>query len=523
VGDVAERVAAAVEQIRIASEAKGLDVGLRPPATEAEVDAAEAEYGIPFPEAVRAFYLIADGQRNEPGITSLLGGWPVASLFRARGEYRQQCEFWKLSPDREAAIEGYEKAQPEVLAASAHLHWWPFGFWQGSEMLLVDEAPTDLGTSGQLIVNGSHVFEAVPWVAPGLLELLEALVDGIRTGLVGLRRFGTYAGGTRWSIGPAGLTLELAGRALFDEPPAPDPRVGSFPPEWAEWISARGERFAGLLTTAPGLIDVPPGTSDFAPLSLFPDLQYLDLSATTVERVADLPDLPRLHSLVVRGVRSIDSIGRYPLAALDIADSPDLELSGLAEGTGVRLELDGPWSGDAPDDKVATLRAPARSASEAQRLLNLRAGTVRLELTDVDVADLDWSGCRAGQIDVVGGSVGSLDFVEQLSATRALHFFRPSSVDLAGLPPDTRIEFSFYGSPLPAHGEVLSSLHPPAGIAAAPAWWHAFGAATDPLIWRYFTGAEDGSEDQELGWKLAAARHEWTNAEYTRMRKDRGL
>lgn len=522
-GNVAERVAAAIEQIRLASEAEGLDVGLRQPATESEVDAAEAEYGIPFPEAVRAFYLIADGQRREPGITSLLGGWPVASLFRALGEYRRQCDFWNLAAGREAAIEGYERAQPEILAASAHRRWWPFGFWQSSEMLLVDQAPTDVGTSGQLIVNGSHVFEDVPWVAPGLLELLEALVDGMRTGLVGLRRFGIYAGGTRWSIGPAGLPLELAGRALFDEPLAPDSKVATFPPEWADWITARGARFAGLLTTAPGLIDVPPDTADLSPLSLFPDLQYLDLTATSIEQIADVPDLPRLHSLVMRGARSLDGIGRFPLGVLGFIDSPDLNLSGLVNaGAAVRLDLDGPWSGDVPDDKVATLHAPARSVAEAQRLLGLGAGMMRLELTGVDVADLDWTGCTARQIDVVGGSVGSLSFVEQLSATTSVQFFRPSSVDLAGLTPNTAIEFSFYGAPLPAHGDVLSSLHPPVGIAAPHAWWHAFGADTDPLIWRHFTDAEEGSAEQELGWTLASARREWTNAERARMQKERG-
>jgi cell wall assembly regulator SMI1 len=523
-GEVRNRIRAAVEAIQDAAVGLGEHIALRSPAHASAIDAAEAEFGHEFPLALRELYLLADGQSQGPNPElpmPLLGDLPFAPLGRALGQLRFDRSFANLAADAEPKRHGHESADREVRPVTWHHGRWPLAFFDGQETMYLDTVPTEFGQVGQLIVSGSHVFENYPWIGPGVLEFLEALANGIVTGMVVPRRMGHYAGGTRWHVGPAGLPVDLVGRALFDDPVGASPT--DLPPEWAAWADRSGPRFGPLLAAPFGLSAVPPGTTDLTPLRRWPGLRWLDLVDTVTPTLSAIPDLPELQALNVRGVADLSGVERFPIARLMIVDSPAVDLTPLAARPGVFLEIDGPWRGDPPAEPVGGLITRAETAAEAQRALDLRpTKMLRLDLRDsnVDIAALDWSSTTAGQINVIGGRIESMAFVKRLTSTQYLSFFAPRTVDLQGLPADTEIEFAFQRAELPASPAELGAIRPPAGLSAPATWWHAHHAVTDPLIWNGFRGADEGSGDEALGWEIAKPRRDWMNAFYARQREE---
>lgn len=505
-GEIGARVRAAVEAIADASAARGLDIALRPPASVSAVEAAEEVYGQPFPEAVREFYLLADGQHERAGTMPLLGEFGIRSLRRA-------TQTWEFTRDfiRDHIVDDpdtFERdADPEVRSEIFHDGRWPFAFWDTQSAIWLDGAPADAGRVGQLISTGSHE-DANRWIAPGLLELLEAVADGIETGLVLLHHY-PAATGSAWGVGPGGLSFSYYGRKLFDAPGAAPDFVADFPPEWAAWVERAGPRFAGLFGIAHGLVAVPPGTADLAPLSLLPAVRYLDLTATRLGRLEAIPDLPDLANLRARGVDDLSGIDRFPVNSLWLKQSPDVDLSVLPlTGYG----SDTPLGPSAVGIALGMVDVPATTIAEAQRALDVTTSILQLDLgdSDVDVADLDWAGRTLDRIGITGGRIGSMAFAAHVRSFVTVT--AATSVDLRDLPIDDEERvYSFRGVPLPAHPEALAGLRPPGGIGAPFAWWEAFGDTTDPLIWNGFPDAEEGSSEQQLGWDLARPRNEWMN------------
>ncbi|MEQ3552537.1 SMI1/KNR4 family protein [Pseudonocardia nematodicida] len=175
---------------------------VRPPAAPAEVAAAEAVFGRPFPDELRAFYALSDGQRPDfprgPGphpsaTTSLFPAtYALLPLQQAIAEYRNWIEVvgpGDSKPDFDDHIT--VRDDDPVRARYWDPGWWPLATDGGGNSIAVDTVPEAGGAAGQLIVAGPDEDER--------------------------RRVGT---------GVADYLRRLAGSAL---PPPPEPRKAGDP------------------------------------------------------------------------------------------------------------------------------------------------------------------------------------------------------------------------------------------------------------------------------------------------------
>ena len=152
-----------------ALEAKGVaaTAGLRPGATDEQIEAVEDLVGAPLPAEARALYLAADGQfdlfkgSDRPKGTlmaPIFGGYEFNSLERMTFEWSSWLEVRKQSSAEElddfnANVE--VRSGHGVKKLYTHALWIPFATDGGGNSLAFDLDPPSGGTSGQIIVIGS--------------------------------------------------------------------------------------------------------------------------------------------------------------------------------------------------------------------------------------------------------------------------------------------------------------------------------------------------------------------------------
>jgi cell wall assembly regulator SMI1 len=178
--DTAERTRVAVE--RVAALIPG-DELLYPPATQAQLDAAEEHLGQRLPADVRALYRLHDGQvQHEPTdprwAAGLVGGLPLLPLDQILFHWDQWDGFEdELDMDDEASSE------PEgfVHAKYSLRGWVPLTHDGGGNHIGIDLDPDERGTIGQVILFGRDD----DWhrvLAPSLVSYLEQLGDLVEQG-----------------------------------------------------------------------------------------------------------------------------------------------------------------------------------------------------------------------------------------------------------------------------------------------------------------------------------------------------
>lgn len=152
---------------------------LNPPATEAQVAAAEAEVGFAFPEDLRALYRFADGQKNPEEVRGtaafLFGGYHFVTLSQAMIEYRG----WKSVYD-DAGPDFRTTYNWTTARAGDPVHpdywrpgWFPFASDWGGNAYAVDLSPAPGGAYGQVILIGRDEDERRV-LAPSLTAFLAA-------------------------------------------------------------------------------------------------------------------------------------------------------------------------------------------------------------------------------------------------------------------------------------------------------------------------------------------------------------
>ncbi|OLL77560.1 MULTISPECIES: SMI1/KNR4 family protein [unclassified Pseudonocardia] len=132
----------------------------RPSAAPADVDAAEVVFGSPFPAALRALYLLCDGQWNDHPRVPGYKPDRFTSLFPAT---------YRMLPVAEAVV--IYRGWLDVLEDGSHDHvtvragdpvrarywdagWWPLALDGGGNALAVDVVPEPGGDVGQVVVAG---------------------------------------------------------------------------------------------------------------------------------------------------------------------------------------------------------------------------------------------------------------------------------------------------------------------------------------------------------------------------------
>lgn len=137
----------------LAARHPALVADLRPGASDAELDDAQARLGVVFPAAFREFYKVHDGQTGSS--VGLFFGMKFLSL----AEVVAYAEHWRtLLADDPATYgaAGYTTCSPEAAIDTRYIHekWIPFTDSNASNHVGLDFAPGPQGTVGQCITFG---------------------------------------------------------------------------------------------------------------------------------------------------------------------------------------------------------------------------------------------------------------------------------------------------------------------------------------------------------------------------------
>lgn len=139
---------------------------LNPPATAAQLDAAEAEIGAKLPEDLRALYLSFDGQPETLGasetssglIVPFFGGYDFSPLQTALANYRGWRDIYDdAGEDFDADFnQGMITVRDgdAVFAEYWRPGWFPFSVDGGGHSYAVDLSPAPGGAYGQIILIG---------------------------------------------------------------------------------------------------------------------------------------------------------------------------------------------------------------------------------------------------------------------------------------------------------------------------------------------------------------------------------
>jgi cell wall assembly regulator SMI1 len=124
---------------------------LAPPATEAQIRAAENALDVTLPDDVKASYRIHNGQRvvsGQYGKPALLyGGWDLYSL----AEVVSQWKCWKDLSDRGTFAGGGSRPTGPIRTDWWHPGWIPLTGNDGGDHHCADMAPSQGGHPGQVI------------------------------------------------------------------------------------------------------------------------------------------------------------------------------------------------------------------------------------------------------------------------------------------------------------------------------------------------------------------------------------
>ena len=158
-----------------------LSLGLRAPATHAQLDDAELMLGVRFPADFRAAYLEHDGQQDEPQVHVIPYVQRIGSLasltecWQGDAPYRDDDA---MAETRDFLDDGGRVRQvylhPSHIPFAGSPHW-------DYDRLCLDYAPGPSGKDGQVI---ARVDIELVYVAPSLGELLDAIAEGLDDGTI---------------------------------------------------------------------------------------------------------------------------------------------------------------------------------------------------------------------------------------------------------------------------------------------------------------------------------------------------
>ena len=149
----------------ISSLGVDLRAQFNPPATEAQIAAAEERIGYRLPDDLRALYRIADGQQEMDVYAERHAGSPVAALFgqyvfvsldEAVRDYGVWREIYDEAGPNFRSEYGWTTARAgdPVYPDYWHPGWFPFANDGGGNAYAVDLSPAPGGTYGQIILIG---------------------------------------------------------------------------------------------------------------------------------------------------------------------------------------------------------------------------------------------------------------------------------------------------------------------------------------------------------------------------------
>lgn len=167
-----------LDRVRAVCDAHGHALHLNPGAAESGLEAVEAELGFPISADARQAWLLANGAERDvpvfmrPGYLTAYDFLPLEKAIAGRARMA----------DRAPRYAGYKEPEPRdarIRDGWFHPGWLPFASFGGATMLLmVDHAPSESGTLGQIIAF-THDPDQITWVAPSFTALLTGSIAEI--------------------------------------------------------------------------------------------------------------------------------------------------------------------------------------------------------------------------------------------------------------------------------------------------------------------------------------------------------
>lgn len=179
-------------ELMLKTHAPALLASLRPPATEAQIAAAESKLGVQFPAEIRRAYSRHDGSDHREGTSEGMFFAP----FNWWSRLDDVVSYWQMKVElRDDALRELDEslfpvADPSWDELKIAPVWWnekwiPIGLSGTSTSVYFDLDPAAKGTFGQLIRDDG--MQDAEWVCDGFDHYLELLIQRVESGRLAYR------------------------------------------------------------------------------------------------------------------------------------------------------------------------------------------------------------------------------------------------------------------------------------------------------------------------------------------------
>ncbi|CAN5221043.1 hypothetical protein BH11ACT3_BH11ACT3_04410 [soil metagenome] len=494
-GEFRERLSAAIATIEEFGE--GLfELRLRPPASEEQIQAVEAEFGERLPEDLRELYLLHDGQDQLTATGHLFTGEPFATLARAIEAWRQNAEHWKLTPGHAERLNGYS-LDPELRAVDADIRWFPFAVFNDElkQAYWVDMNPIPGRPRGQVIEEGAWAHPP-QYIGPSVVDVLETIASGIRSGDVALTAIGSMS---RWGFGPAAFPLQHVKGVVANPPTSYPSFLDDLPPEESAYLRTRGVVYSvlyGELRSLAGQL-----AAAGAPARVVP-LLASDIAGTLPTTFEGVGDAQGRTEIALRHPTSLAGVEKYPIRTLTIVDGDGSTIDQLASSSSIQSVV---ITGGVPAlskvvPSVQSMSITLARASDFDLLDKLPAlVSADLGLGELDPNDHDWSRLEGlGYLTLRGGRFRSLDFVASLPNLRHLRLKEPLHLGVSGVARGKLTFLEIVDAPIPDDIEELRYLTLPSLVVGPIEWFRRVEHVMVPGIFAGVLDKGDSSTYSEL-------------------------
>lgn len=279
------------------SEFREGEEAFRPPATEQQLQEAEAELGFALPADLRELYQVWNGERE--GGFGLFFGLPFLPLADMMAEWR----IW-AGLEEEYALEGGHYSVPAGWIKERYInrYWLPISKDWGGNHLGLDLDPDEQGRMGQ-VINFGRDEEVKYVVALSLRHMLQFIRDVAKEKNYSIHEEEDYR---FFSYGPGSVHFLDAIRKL--ELPVLHPiRMDHGLQDTSAWLNSLEESWQERILSASGSPDVflrekqlrfiGEGITDITPLAHCREVRELILSANELESIEALRDCRQLKQL----------------------------------------------------------------------------------------------------------------------------------------------------------------------------------------------------------------------------------
>ncbi|NYI97286.1 cell wall assembly regulator SMI1 [Streptomonospora nanhaiensis] len=329
-GDPDEAVRLLHRYRRLMADILGYEEPLQPPASEADIAAAEDDLGLALPPDLRALYGVADGDGDLVNPLFDRNEWfSLAEIADHDDEWLDIAQEWQYEPWRRTVFDS--RPPGAVRRSPLRPGWIRFATDTGGNWLAVDMDPGPRGRPGQVIAVGVDYGEGPTYVADSVTAFLRRLVEALERGAY-------VRHDTSLWIESDLPDLPVEPAEYSGGPPSPEDARQAGPR--VQKVRVTGAADCAFLAETPDVLSLAlasDGAPDLSALGGLP-VEYLELDVAAADLAAPARN-PELRALSVASARPVElaPLRSAPrLWALDIAAAPVADLAAVAGLAGLR-------------------------------------------------------------------------------------------------------------------------------------------------------------------------------------------